>query len=367
MSTADRSARVAALMEAFFEQASRNDHTPNERWMSGLEALFSITVWGFREILLVIVVARTLDGGYKASEAFYDCKPRALYEGPIRNELRERRIPHRRSGPLNVAKAAIGINNQWAAQRSPKWAADLVVRFVEEIESMPERELEDFAIALHGRFLAESERVADMTLEVSPEADPEFLHTLCSRLISEAPDGGNTPEHIVELSLRAYHEELRTGVEVVGHGGRASISGARGKTLGDIVERQADGNIVHAYEVTVKAFGEERVRDSYEAIKAFDLKEGVKTSEIMVLCREQDAHPESAAAIEGSGYLGKLAHRDLTYHFVEIHNWLLFQILRMTPAARVSFHKKLDKYVSDFNASETVKQLWNKLHTPPDE
>lgn len=367
MSMVERNARVAALMGAFFERASREDHAPDGRWEDGLDELFSTTVWGFRKILLVIVVARMLDGRYKASEAFYDCKPRALYEGPIRNELRERRIPHRRSGPLNVAKAAIGINSQWAAQRSPKKVADVVVRFVEEIESMERCELESFAVALHRRFLAESERVAEITAEVSPSSDPRFLHNLCSRLISEEPDGGNTPEHIIELALRAYHEDLRTGVEVVGHGGRASVSGIRGKSLGDVAERRADGTIVHAYEVTVKVLGEDRVRDSYESVKAFDLKEGVKTAEITILCRKEDSHPEVAAGLEEAGYLGKLAHRDLTYHFIEIHAWLLSQILRMTPAARLSFHEKLDEYVGDFNTSETVKRLWNELHTPPSE
>ncbi len=362
MTAVERNAKVAALMATLFEQASRADYEPDERWKDSLEELFSTTVWGFREILLVIVIARLLNGEYEASKAFYSCKPRAIYEGPIRNELRERRIPHRRSGPLNVAKAAIGINSQWATQRSPKKIADLVVRIVGEIESMPKRELEVFAIALHGRFLAESERAADIKLEVSPEVDPEFLHLLCSRLINEEPDGGNTPEHIVELAMRAYHEELRTGVEVVGHGGRASVSSVSGKNLGDIVERRANGTIIHVHEVTVKAFGEERVRDSYEAVKAFDLKEGAKASEIMVLCRKQNAHPNAGASVESSGYLGKLAHRNLTYHFIEIHAWILSQLLRMPPTARTSFYGKLADYIGDFNTSERVKQLWNKLH-----
>lgn len=127
------------------------------------------------------------------------------------------------------------------------------------------------------------------------------------------------------------------------------------------------GETARAYEITVKAFGEDRVRDSYESVKALDLKEGEKSSEITILCRKEDSHPEVAAGVEEAGYLGKLAHRDLTYHFIEIHAWLLSQILRMTPTARLSFHEKLDKYVGDFNTSETVKQLWSELHTPPSE
>ncbi len=103
------------------------------------------------------------------------------------------------------------------------------------------------------------------------------------------------------------------------------------------------------------------------AVRAFEPEEGAKILEITVLCRKQDTHPEAAASIENTGYLGKLAHRDLTYHFIEVHDWLLFQLLRMTPAARASFHEKLDGYVGDFNTSESVKQLWNKLHNPPSE
>lgn len=366
MKAAERNAKVVALMEEFFERASRCGRGTNQRWMDDFEELFSTTVWGFREVLLVVVVARLLDGDYKASEAFNACKPRALYTGPIRNELRERRIPHRKDGILNVAKGTIVINSQWAARRRPKNIADIVVHFVEEIESMPKRELEDFAVALHGRFLAESERVAEIMAEVSPTSEPEFLHSVCSRLIEEEPDEGNTPEYIAELSLRAYHEDLRTGVEVIGHGGRASVSGVRGKSLGDVAEIQS-GKIARAYEITVKAFGEDRVRDSYESVKAFDLKEGAETSEITVLCRKEDVHPEAGAGVEGFGYLGKLPHRDLTYHFIEIHAWILSQLLRMTPAARVSFHERLDGYVKDFNTSERVKKLWNELHTPPSE
>lgn len=50
-----------------------------------------------------------------------------------------------------------------------------------------------------------------------------------------------------------------------------------------------------------------------------------------------------------------------------MHDWLLSQLLRMTPTARASFHEKLDGYVGGFNTSESVKQLWNKLHSPPSE
>lgn len=81
MSTIERNARVVALMEASFERASRGEY--GSEWGDDLEEIFSTTVWGFREILLVIVIARLLDRNYKASEAFYSCKPRALYEGPF--------------------------------------------------------------------------------------------------------------------------------------------------------------------------------------------------------------------------------------------------------------------------------------------
>src|SRR5688500_12244720 len=121
---AERDERIRALLEALFDQAAEGRGRVAPEVDRDLTVIFSVTQWGFREILLTVVIARMLDSGYRPSRALYDCNPRALYEGPIRSVLSGRRIPHRLSGPLNIAKAAAGLNRSWAAQRRPKQAAD---------------------------------------------------------------------------------------------------------------------------------------------------------------------------------------------------------------------------------------------------
>ncbi|MDP9437900.1 MAG: hypothetical protein M3P49_04010 [Actinomycetota bacterium] len=360
MSVIGRNARVTALMESLFERASERVEV-NPITEAELEELFSTSVWGFREILLVIVIARLLDSSYRASTAFYSCKPRALYEGPIRAELLKRGIPHRKSGPLNIAKATIGINDQWAAQRSPAKVAATVVRLVRKIEDMSSAQLETFAAVVHGRLLAEASRVESLKVEARPEADPGRLYGLCRALIDEEPDAGNTPQRIVGYLMQSFHEELQTGLKVEGHEDRASVTSTTSKKPGDINEEQLDGTLAHVYEVTVKPFGPDRMRESYETVRDYDRSAGTETLEVLVICRREDRHPD---ADEGSGappYLGKVEHQDLTYHFIDLYSWMMAELLTMTPAARLAFYGRLDAYISDPNTSERVKRLWRRL------
>jgi len=147
-------------MQKLFDKAATRDYTPlGSDLAKDLECLFATKAWSFREIILVITLARLLDRNYSASTAFYDCNPRAVYEGPIRTVLRDRGIPHTKSGPLNIAKAQEGINKGWAARRRPRDAALAAVQLVEAIEAMSPNDLENFAVVLHEKFLDRAEAV----------------------------------------------------------------------------------------------------------------------------------------------------------------------------------------------------------------
>lgn len=114
---AARTSRVEGILSTIYADALDAELEVDETtYGSSLDKLFDTTVWGFREILLVVVVAMNLDASYRASSALYSCNPRSLYEGPIKNFLRKNGIPHRKSGPLNIAKATPGLNESWAAQ-----------------------------------------------------------------------------------------------------------------------------------------------------------------------------------------------------------------------------------------------------------
>jgi hypothetical protein len=359
---ATRDDEVTALLDRLFARAEGGRYAADAAVEADLDHLFSMGAWGFREILLVVAIARLRDPDYRASTGFYDCNPRALYEGPIRAALRARRVPHMKSGPLNVAKASKGINQEWAAQRRPKGAGERVVRLVDRMERASAEELEDIAVAALARFLRAAAQAAALAVEAQPEADPARLYSFCERLIDEAPDAGNTPQRVVGLLLQSYHEQLQTGVQVSGHEDRASVTSTTGKKPGDILEAQADGTLLSVYEVSVKTFGEARVIDCHESIRAYCERTGADVPEVTVVCRREDRHPGAAAATVSALHLGTLAFHGLTFHFVNIYEWVMAQLLRMPPDARLAFYAGLGEYVADPSTAEGVKRCWKALH-----
>lgn len=354
-----RNSRVTQLMSGFFDGALEGRYKPLATLESELDLVFRTTTWGFREILLVIAVARLLDSNYHGSKGFYDCNPRSLYEGPIRAALLARGVPHRKSGPLNVAKAAKAINEEWAAQREPQGAARAVVKVVAALDRMGAKELENFAGVLHARFLEEAVSVRALVVEARPESDPGYLLRVCMTMISRTPDGGNTAQRAIGLMMAAYHEILGTGVEVIGHLDRASVTTTTSKKAGDISEGDHERRTI--YEVTTKPFGAERMREAYEGACAFDEANDCVTAEIIVICRPDDApaHLKETGALL---YLGTATYQDLSFHFVDIDEWLAGQLLRMPALARLDFYRALSEYVNEASTAVAVKKLWRKLH-----
>jgi len=358
-----RDEQVVKTMGRLFGRGEAKSYALDASTRRQLESLFGTMVFGFREIMLVVVVARLLDESYDPHAALYDCNPRSLYEGRMVEELRKRGIPHRKSGPLNIAKAAQGLNAQWAAQRRPKHVADDVVRLVKKLKRMSQAEVENFGAALAGRLLQEATRIAKLTVEALPESGPKHLYDLSWKLIDNAPDAGNTPQRIVGLLMQSYHEELQTGIKVEGHLDRASVTSTTSKKPGDITEEQLDGTVLVVYEVTVKRFGQGRLIDSYDTVKAYNELSGSNIKEVIVICRGQDAH-EDAEADEGDAgiYLGTVTYEDMTYHFLEVYEWAMAQLGRMPVDARLAFHAKLSAYVAEPNTSEAVKREWAALN-----
>lgn len=362
MSAAARNQRVARLMDELFAEAGRGRPQLSPQVALDLQTIFGTTVRGFREIVLVITLARMINPTFKASTNFYESNPRSLFEGPIRDALYDRKIPHGKSGPLNVAKATEGINAQWAARKRPRPAAERVVALVNHIESTSPQELRAFAIVLHGMFLDEAQRVEGIGVDVEPNADVQFLFGLCERLILDAPDGGNTLQRIAGLLLKSYHEALQTGIEVAGAEDRASVTTTTSKKIGDLAEQLLDGTVVLPYEVTTKPFNEARVNEAYQSVRDFDARTGSNTPEVIVVCGRGQEHPDASQARPAYGYLGVLIYEDLAFHFVEVFGWIHAQLLRMPVDARLAFYEALAAYIADPNTSERVKRVWQTLH-----
>jgi len=362
-SVAQRNAIVKQIMSSLIEKAKAKAFALDSAMRSKIQQVCLTTSWGFRETLLVIGVAKLIDPSYAPTTELYKCNPRALYEGPIRDALYEAGIPHRKSGPLNIAKATSGINDSWAAQRRPQDVAMATVEIAQWIEEADADQVGNFIIALLAKLLEEAERVESLSIEVPDESNVNRLSLLCFMLIDNAPAGGNTPEFIVGQLLESYHEEANSGVQVIGYKEGASVTSTTSKKPSDIIEQTPAGDILATYEITMKPFDEQRISDSEDAVKKYNELTGQNIAEIIVLCRRQDIHPDAKPFDSTAFYLGTLLFRGITYQFYEIHHWIIAALSRLGPLARAQFYRRLNDYIAEPNTSEQVKEYWKQLHT----
>lgn len=263
---------------------------------------------------------------------------------------------------MNVAKAAEGLNDAWAAQRRPKAVAESVVEIIHLLENGNAELLDRVGVSLLRRFLAETRRVEEFNIEIDASSDPGWLYHVSKELIDKAPDAGNTPQKIAALLLWNHHLYTHTGISVTGGDDRASVTSTTSKKPGDVNEEYlATGEIFKVYEITVKPFDLARIRDSYDCIKTYNAENQRDIREIIVICRPEDCPAE----IQSSRLhlcLGSYRYQEVVYYYWNIYEWIQFMLQRMTEEARSSYYRLLNSYISDINTAETVKQLWMNLH-----
>lgn len=364
-STDERNQRVRQLLDALYEKAKNAGADLDESaYKESIDKLFDTTAWGFREILLVVVIGMQLDRAFRASTGLYDCNPRAIYEGPIKEFLIEKEIPHRKSGPLNVAKATVGLDMTWAAQRRPSDVAEEVVNIVNYMEEQPanrEERVSSVGTSLLKRLIAYSNHLESLSVNLEPSSDPEFLYNLCYELITKAPDAGNTPQKIAAYLLKNYHQSMNTGIIVTGEEDRASVTSTTSKKPGDVNEESESGTIYKVYEVTVKHFDLARIRDSYDCVRIYNESNSADIHEIIVICRPEDC-PSGMKSSGLRGYLGSYEYQNIIYYYWDIYEWIASTLQRMTEDARIGFYNDLNSYINDINTAENVKILWSELH-----
>jgi len=96
-----------------------------------LSELIEVNAKGFRGVVVTALTGLHLDDGYDPLNNFYGCNPRSIFESGIWYALQENGIPCGKSDPLNVAKNANQLNEDWARGRRPQSAAMAVVNTLE--------------------------------------------------------------------------------------------------------------------------------------------------------------------------------------------------------------------------------------------
>lgn len=324
-----------------------------------VETLFLSHIWGHREITLTIILARLLDPKFKASVNFYSCNPRSIYEGPIRTLLRKNGIPHKKSGPLNVAKNSQKINKDWAQNKRGDGMAMVVAELVKKIEVVDKNTLKEFALAYVQRYLQEAKKVAKLKFKIQKIEDPLFLFNLSAGLISKVPDGGSMPQFIIGTLIYNFNKDHDNKIITTGQEDSVSATNTTSKKPGDVIEDFADSR-KRIYEITVKKFSADRMVESHEAIKAFDKDN--KISEVFVICRENDVPEEIRNSDSTALLMGTAKNQDIIYYFVNIFEWIQEKLIFMSVKSRSNFYADLVAHVNQINTSQKVKEYFKQWH-----
>ena len=301
-----------------------------------------------------------IDPKLEASKDWYAFHPRGIYDkGPVKRFLMEHGIPHTKSGPLNITKAA-NINSAWAERRDSPDIANCVIDVVSYLESHNSfPEIQKIGVSLIEKLLREAIRIQELSVEVKPSTDPDYISDLCIKLIDNVPDSGNTPQQIASKLLTYYHLSMHSEIRVTGGDDRASVTSTTSNKPGDVNEEWCN-KILKVYEITVKPFDGERIVDSYDCIEKFNQHSEQQIREVIVICRPKDC-PTQIRTSGFSFYLGSIDHQNVRYYFWNIYEWVASMLQRMTDEGKELFLFSLNSYVNDVNTSEAVKREWRKI------
>jgi hypothetical protein len=355
-----RNQGITAYLVENYNNAIDDTYTVEVECVDELRQVFDSKTISYREIILTSLVAKNLDDAFDSHTGFYNCKPRGIYETPIRNFLLSHGFPCTKSGPLNIAKAS-NIDEAWASQRDPKEDADATIAVCDIICNADAEKRKGILIALLRMYNEVASRVQALAVNISPSADPFYLSTLCVELIKQVPDNGNTPQRIAGYLLLAHHASINSGIVVTGATDSASATSTTSKKPGDINEESADGTIYRVYEITVKTFNLHRIIDSYDCVSKYNADHADDIKEIIVICRKEDC-PEGMIATNKGMCMGKYEHQDTTYFFWDIYEWIIYTLQHMIPTAREHFYEMLNAYINEPNTHEAVKVKWTELH-----
>ena len=221
-------------------------------------------------------------------------------------------------------------------------------------------EIQEIGVSLIKKLLREAKRIQELSVEVKPSTDPDYISDLCIKLIDNVPDSGNTPQQIASKLLKYYHLSMHSEIRVTGGDDRASVTSTTSNKPGDVNEEWCN-RILKVYEITVKPFDEERIIDSYDCIEKFNQHSEQQIREVIVICRPKDC-PNQIRTSGLSFYLGSIDHQNVRYYFWNIYEWVVSMLQKMPDEGKEFFLRSLNCYINDANTSEAVKTEWRKLH-----
>lgn len=315
-----------------------------------LTDLIEVNAKGFRGVVVTALTGLHLNEDYDPLNNFYGCNPRSIFESGIWYALQENGIPCGKSDPLNVAKNANQLNEDWAQGRRPQSAAIAVVEYLRLVMAAKPSKRARLIDYFFFRLWKYSQTITGFQLaeiESSDHSNQTIGNTLVSFTL-KYPESGNLPQYLVAQLLSGLFSASET--EVIG--GDESVFGTNttSKKPADIW-LETDGNPTNLYEVTVKPVSLKRLDDSLDSLQST----GHLNLPVTFICRI-DMDVRDLNVIDGSfQYKGK------RFDFVDYKNFCLsvFSILNDEECSTVM--KNVAEFVQDKNISMRTKTGWNEF------
>jgi len=315
-----------------------------------LTDLIEVNAKGFRGVVVTALTGLHLNENYDPLNNFYGCNPRSIFEGGIWYALQENGIPCGKSDPLNVAKNANQLNEDWAQGRRPQSAAMAVVNFLRLVLDANKSKRARLIDYFFFRLWKYSQSIASYQL-AEIESSDHTNQTIGSKLVDftlKYPESGNLPQYLTAQLLTGLFRSSE--IEVVG--GDESVFGTNttSKKPADIW-LEVEGTPTNLYEVTVKPVSLKRLDDSLDALHST----GHLNYPVTFICRI-DLDVQELSLENGSfQYKGK------RFDFVDYRTFCLSIFALLSEEACSAVLTNIAMFVQDKNISMRTKSGWNEF------
>lgn len=316
-----------------------------------LTDLIEVNAKGFRGVVVTAITGLHLDESYDPINNFYDCNPRSIFEAGIWYALQENNIPCGKSDPLNVAKNANQLNEDWAKGRRPQSAAMAVVRFLELIMSSGKVKKARLIDYFFFRLCKYAESITSYEIvDIDSSTSKQELGNRLIEFTLKYPESGNLPQFLVAQLLSNIFHSSETQVI----GGEESVFGTNttSKKPADIW-LENNGTQTNLYEVTVKPISKKRLDDSLDALKST----GHLNNSVTFICRI----PYDIKDLEVES--GSYTYKGKSFDFVDYHAFCSSLITLLNQQKFDDVLNRTAEFVQDMHISMRTKAGWNEFFT----
>lgn len=315
--------------------------------------LIEVNAKGFRGVVVTALVGMHLNNDYNPLEDFYKCNPRSIFENGAWYVLQKHGIPCGKSDPLNVAKNANQLNDEWARGRRPQSAAIAVVRFLQLVIDSNQNERDNLIGYFFFRLWKYAQRIAAYQL-VYVESDQKSRLGLGGKIIDFTlayPESGKLPQFLVSQLLQSIFKD--SPVKVMG--GEESIFGTNttSKKPADIWLEELS-RITNLYEITLKKVSPKRLDDIIDSLMAT----GHIDHSVTFICRIPEDVNELIITDNYVEYRGRY------FEFIDYYSFCLTLFSLLSDNALAEVVIGISDLTNDMHTSMKTKAGWNDLFGP---